>query len=185
MNVKKNKGAAVFIRTVAVFSDVRPLSLSVRTQDATLLIEFLELYGGGELGLGETHQLVAVVDPGVLYVRRRRCRVASAQSQQDVVVAAPVQRRPAWQKCSIKCSVADTGSGAFLTTASGMDKKSGSGSGMNNPDHISESLETIFGVKILKFFDADPGSGMKKFGSRIRDRKNVDPGSAILVKWQR
>jgi hypothetical protein len=27
-----------------------------------------------------------------------------------------------------------------------------SGSGMNNPDHISESLETIFGVKILKFF---------------------------------
>jgi hypothetical protein len=28
---------------------------------------------------------------------------------------------------------------------------------MNNPDHISESLETIFWVKILKFFDADPG----------------------------
>ncbi len=24
--------------------------------------------------------------------------------------------------------------------------------------HISESLETIFGLKILKFFDADPGS---------------------------
>jgi hypothetical protein len=40
-----------------------------------------------------------------------------------------------------------------------MGKKSGSGSGMNNPDHISESLEieTIFWVKILKFFDADPG----------------------------
>ncbi len=34
------------------------------------------------------------------------------------------------------------------------------GSGMNNPDHISESLETIFWVKILKFFDGDPGSGM-------------------------
>jgi hypothetical protein len=29
---------------------------------------------------------------------------------------------------------------------------------MNNPDHISESLETIFWVKILQFFDADPGS---------------------------
>jgi hypothetical protein len=43
----------------------------------------------------------------------------------------------------------------------------GSGSGMNNPDHISESLETIFWVKILKFFDADPGSGWKKFGSGI------------------
>jgi hypothetical protein len=32
------------------------------------------------------------------------------------------------------------------------------GSGMNNPDHISESLETVVQVKlkILKFFDADP-----------------------------
>jgi hypothetical protein len=42
-----------------------------------------------------------------------------------------------------------------------MGKKSSSGSGMNMPDHISESLETIFWVKILKFFDADadPGSG--------------------------
>jgi hypothetical protein len=36
---------------------------------------------------------------------------------------------------------------------------------MNNPDHISESLETTFWVKILKFFDADPG--WKKFGSGI------------------
>jgi hypothetical protein len=48
---------------------------------------------------------------------------------------------------------------------------------MNNPDHISESLETIFWVKILKFFDANPGSGMEKLGSvmgkiRIRDGKN-------------
>jgi hypothetical protein len=33
-----------------------------------------------------------------------------------------------------------------------------SGSGMNIPDHISESLETIFGVKILKFFEPDPES---------------------------
>ncbi len=53
----------------------------------------------------------------------------------------------------------------------------GSGSGMNNPDHISESLETIFWVKILKFFDADPGSGMQKI--RIQDAKNSDPGSGI------
>jgi hypothetical protein len=34
---------------------------------------------------------------------------------------------------------------------------------MNISDHISESLENIFGVKILQFFDADahpyPGSG--------------------------
>ncbi len=31
------------------------------------------------------------------------------------------------------------------------------GSGMNIPDHISERLETIFWVKILKFFNEDPG----------------------------
>jgi hypothetical protein len=37
-----------------------------------------------------------------------------------------------------------------------MGKKSGSGSGMNNPDHISKSLEIIFWVKILKFFVPDP-----------------------------
>jgi hypothetical protein len=39
-------------------------------------------------------------------------------------------------------SAPDPGSGAFLTPGSG--KNSGSGSGMNNPDHISESLETFF-----------------------------------------
>jgi hypothetical protein len=38
---------------------------------------------------------------------------------------------------------------------------------MNNPDHFSESLETIFWVKILKFVDADPGS---------KDGKNSNPG---------
>ncbi len=46
-------------------------------------------------------------------------------------------------------SVADPGSGAFLTPwirYYGMGKKSGLGSGMNNPDHISESLKTIFWV---------------------------------------
>jgi hypothetical protein len=48
-----------------------------------------------------------------------------------------------------------------------MGKNPGSGSGMNNLDHNSESLETIFWFKILKFFDADPGSGMEK--NRIRD----------------
>ncbi len=40
--------------------------------------------------------------------------------------------------------------------------KSGSGSGMNNPDHISESLENNFLIKILQFFDANPRSGMVK-----------------------
>jgi hypothetical protein len=43
-----------------------------------------------------------------------------------------------------------------------MDKKSGSG--MNNPDYISESLETIFWFKILKLMRIqDPG--WEKFGS--------------------
>ncbi len=46
---------------------------------------------------------------------------------------------------------------------------------MNNPDHISENLETIFWVKILKFFDADSGSGMEKI--RISNTANTDTSS--------
>jgi hypothetical protein len=62
-----------------------------------------------------------------------------------------------------------------------MCKKSGSGSGINNPDHISESLETIFCAKILGLFYADPrwknsDPGWKKLRSGIRDEKNSDPG---------
>jgi hypothetical protein len=49
-----------------------------------------------------------------------------------------------------------------------MGKKSGSG--MNNPDHISQSLETIFWIKILWIRD-------EKIW--IRDGKNLDPGSGI------
>ncbi len=86
------------------------------------------------------------------------------------------------QLTSVQFSFADPdpGSGAFLTPGSGIrvpgwiKKKTGSGSGMNNQDHISESLEKIFGVKILKFFYADPG--WKKFGSGIWDGKNSNPG---------
>ena len=49
-------------------------------------------------------------------------------------------------------SVADPvpGSGAFLTPGSGIRDE--------HPDHISESLETIFGLKMLQFLDADPES---------------------------
>jgi hypothetical protein len=55
-------------------------------------------------------------------------------------------------------------------------KKSRSGSGMNIPDNISGSLETIFGLKILKFFDEEPDPGFEirnllDTGSRIRDGK--------------
>jgi hypothetical protein len=47
---------------------------------------------------------------------------------------------------------------------------------MNSPDHISESLEIIVWVEILKCFDADPGSGMEKIWIRYKH-----PGSATLV----
>jgi hypothetical protein len=43
----------------------------------------------------------------------------------------------------------DPGSGAFLTPGSRIrdGKKSGSGFGMNNPDHISELKKQFFGLK--------------------------------------
>jgi hypothetical protein len=52
------------------------------------------------------------------------------------------------------------------------DPDPGSGSGMNIPDNISESLETIFLVNliVLQFFNSDPGSGI--FLSQ-------DPGSGM------
>jgi hypothetical protein len=49
---------------------------------------------------------------------------------------------------------------------------------MNNPDRISESIETIFWVKILKFFDAD--MGWKKFVSGMEKIQIQHPGSATL-----
>jgi hypothetical protein len=57
-----------------------------------------------------------------------------------------------------------------------MGKKSGSGSGMNNPDKISDSLKTVFWVKIIRLLmrirdgkNSYPGFGMGKIGSEIRD----------------
>ncbi len=61
----------------------------------------------------------------------------------------------------------DPGSGAFLSRGSGIGKKSGSGSGMKNPDYITESLET-----------RDPGR--KKI--RIRGGKNSDPGYTFWTR---
>ncbi len=54
-----------------------------------------------------------------------------------------------------------------LDPGSGMGEKSGPGSGMNNPDHISESLETIFGGKILNSLIRIWDPVWKKFGSGI------------------
>ncbi len=61
-----------------------------------------------------------------------------------------------------------------------MGRKSASGSGIRDEQTGSYFLELrnlfygCFGVKILKFFDADPGSGMET--DRIRDGKKSDPG---------
>jgi hypothetical protein len=54
-----------------------------------------------------------------------------------------------------------------------MGKKSRSGSGMNIPNHISKSLGTIFGLKILNFFDADPDPGWKNSDPIPDIRKSV------------
>jgi hypothetical protein len=59
------------------------------------------------------------------------------------------------------------------------DPDPGSGCGMNNPDHISKSLETIFWVKILKFFDAEPRSGMEKIRIRGSGINIPDPATPL------
>jgi hypothetical protein len=64
-----------------------------------------------------------------------------------------------------------------LTPGSG--KKSRPGSEKNNPDHISDSLETIFWVKNVKYLNSlmlIRDLEWEKFGSGIRDGKNSDPG---------
>jgi hypothetical protein len=55
------------------------------------------------------------------------------------------------------------------------------GSGMNIPDHSSESLETFLGLKILKFFysDPDPGSGIFLTLDPVSGMENPKPGSVI------
>ncbi len=48
---------------------------------------------------------------------------------------------------------------------------------MNFPDNIFKSLETIFWVRILEFFDADPDPGSGNLfgpGSGIQDVENSD-----------
>jgi hypothetical protein len=53
-----------------------------------------------------------------------------------------------------------------------MGEKSGSGIWDPDPDHISASLETIFGLKYLSFL-----MGIRDGKIRIRDKR---PGSATL-----
>ncbi len=80
----------------------------------------------------------------------------------------------------LRIRIRDPGLGAFLTPGSGIrdGRTSASGSGIRDEQPGSYFFELrnhffcFFGVKILKFFDEDPGSGMEK--SRIRDQH---PGS--------
>jgi hypothetical protein len=73
-----------------------------------------------------------------------------------------------------------------LTLGSGIGKNQDpdprSKSEMDNPDHIFESLETNFWVKILKFFDADPG--WKKFGSGNRILKILNLDTRIRFRFE-
>jgi hypothetical protein len=57
-----------------------------------------------------------------------------------------------------------------------MGKNPDTGSGMNIPDHFSESLKPVFGLKILKFFvtDPDPGCGVRNL---------FNPGSGMMEKF--
>jgi hypothetical protein len=54
---------------------------------------------------------------------------------------------------------------------------------MNIPDPYSESLKQFLGLKIFKFFDADPDLGSGIFFTWIRDPvgKYSDPGSRINI----
>jgi hypothetical protein len=56
-----------------------------------------------------------------------------------------------------------------------------SGSGMNILDHFFESLETVFGLKIVKFFDAYPD--LLNPGSEIR-YKHPGPATLLMTQWE-
>jgi hypothetical protein len=68
-----------------------------------------------------------------------------------------------------------------------MGRKSATGSGIRDEQPGSYFLELrnhffgFFVVKILKFFDADPGSGMETVRFRDPGLKNSDPGSGINI----
>jgi hypothetical protein len=80
----------------------------------------------------------------------------------------------------IRVADPDPRSGAFLIPGSGIGKKIRI---RNNPDHTSESLETIFGLKYVNSLMRIRDPGWKKFGSWIWDwdEKNSDPGSGINI----
>ncbi len=66
----------------------------------------------------------------------------------------------------------------FLPLDPGWKKNSDPESVMNKSDHFSESFKTFFGLKILKFFDADPDLLTRDPDLLTPDPgwKNLDPG---------
>jgi hypothetical protein len=123
-----------------------------------------------------------------VYRVRRSCRLCSTPAASSTLPPATVAAaRPTGPSFFSVLRIRDPVPFCPLDPGLGMDKKN------QDPDHISESVETIFWVKILKFLDADadpdsrsgnlfePGSGIrvgKKFGSGIRDKHS---GSATLL----
>jgi hypothetical protein len=81
----------------------------------------------------------------------------------------------------MQCCGSGSGIGCFFDPGIRDGRKSASGSGIRDEQPGSYFLElrnhflAFFGVKILKFFDEDPGSGMETV--RIRD-----PGSTKIQK---
>ncbi len=75
-----------------------------------------------------------------------------------------------------QCCVSGSGIRCFFTPGSGI-RDLVVRSGMNIPDHLSMSLETFFGLKILKFFDADPYPGFEIYMTLGPGWKNLDPKS--------
>jgi hypothetical protein len=82
----------------------------------------------------------------------------------------------------LQIQIWDLGSGAFLTSKNGIRYLGwvesqlwicNPGSGMNNPDNffkLRNNFFWFFGIKIFKFSDADPGSGISSNQrSGIRD----------------
>jgi hypothetical protein len=75
-------------------------------------------------------------DPGSKGQKGTGSRIRIRNTEQIRVVLDILER-------IVRASAADPGSSAFLTPGSGMGKKSRSGSEINIPDHIFESLETM------------------------------------------
>ncbi len=118
---------------------------------------------------------IGLYRPARLHRQAGRCDIPMPES-----TISPSQGLPVWiWLLVLRIWIRDPVPFWPLDSGSGMGKKSRSGSGMNIPDHISESLETIFWGKIHKFFVADPRS----FWPWIRDGKIPirDPQHWVLV----